>query len=38
MQWLMHECLQNVSSNGGPAAALESAIEGGVNVESEWAP
>ena len=36
MQWLMHECVQNVSSNGGPAAALESAIDGELNVGFEW--
>ena len=36
MQWLMHECVQNVSSSGGPAAALESAIDGELNVGFEW--
>ena len=35
----MHECVQNVSSNGGPAAALESAIDGGLNVVGfKWMP
>ena len=34
----MYECVKNVSSNGGPATALESAIDGGLNVGFEWAP
>ena len=34
----MHKCVQNVSCNGGPTAALESAIDGGLNVGFEWAP
>ena len=27
IQWLIHECVQNISCNGGPAAALKGAIE-----------
>ena len=34
----MCECVQNVSSNGGPAVALESAIDGGLNVGFKWVP
>ena len=34
----MHEFEQNVSSNGGPVAALESAIDGELNVGFEWEP
>ena len=30
--------MYNVSSNGGPAAALESATDGGLNVGFEWDP
>ena len=29
----MFECAQNVSSSGRPAAALESAIDGGPNAK-----
>ena len=35
---IIHLTMQNVSSNGGPATALESAIDGGRNVGFEWAP
>ena len=38
MQWLIHGCVQNFSSKDGPAAAIESAIDGGFNVGFEWAP
>ena len=38
MQWLMYECVKNVSSNGGPATALESAIDGVLNVGFKWVP
>ena len=38
MQWLIHEYVQKVSSNGGPAAALESTIDGGLNAEFKWVP
>ena len=34
----MHRCVQNDSSNGGPDAALEGVLGGGLNVEFEWAP
>ena len=35
----MYECVLNVSPNGGPAAALESAIDGGLNVVGfKWMP
>ena len=34
----MYEYVQNVSSNGGPAAALESATDGGLNVGFKWMP
>ena len=34
----MHEYVQNVSSNGEPAAALEGAADCGLNVGLEWAP
>ena len=34
----MYECVQNVSSNGGCGAALESAIDGGLNVGFKWEP
>ena len=38
MQWLIYEREQNVSSNGGPATALESAIDGVLNVGFKWVP
>ena len=38
MQRLMYECVQNVSSNGGPASALESVIDGGLNVGFKGVP
>ena len=38
MQWLIYGRVQNVSSNGGPAAALESAIDGVLNVGFKWVP
>ena len=38
IQWLIHECVQNISCNGGPAAALKGAIDGGLNVGFEWVP
>ena len=28
----MHKCEQNGSSNGGPYAALEDALDGGLNI------
>ena len=31
---MKHECVQNVSSNGGPATSLESVIDDGF----EWVP
>ena len=34
----MYECVQNVSSNGGPASALESVIDGGLNVGFKGVP
>ena len=34
----MYECVQNVSSNSGPACALENAIGGGLNVAFKWVP
>ena len=34
----MHKCVQNGSSNGGPDAALEGALDGELNVGFEWAP
>ena len=34
----MYKCVQNVSSNDGPDAALEGALDGGLNVGFEWAP
>ena len=33
----MHKCVQNGSSNGGPDAALEGALDGGRNVRFERA-
>ena len=36
MQRLMRECVQNVSSNAGPVAAIESAIDGELNVGFKW--
>ena len=38
IQWLIHECVQNISCNGGPAAALKGEIDGGLNVGFEWVP
>ena len=32
MQWLMHKCVQNSSSNGEPDAAIEDTLDGGLNV------
>ena len=34
----MHKRIQNCSSNGGPDAALEGALDGGLNAGFEWAP
>ena len=34
----MHKFLQNASYNGGPAAALEGILYGGLDVRLEWAP
>ena len=34
----MHKWVQNASSNGGPDASLEGALDGGLNVGLEWAP
>ena len=31
MQWLIHKCVQNVSTNGGSDAALEGAFDGRLN-------
>ena len=35
---MKHECVQNVSSNGGPATSLESVIDDGLNGGFEWVP
>ena len=35
MQLLMNKCVQNGSSNIGPDAALEGALDGGLNVTFE---
>ena len=35
MQWLMHKCVQNGLSNGGPDATLEVALDGGLNIGFE---
>ena len=34
----MLKCVQNVSSNGGPDAALEGPLDGRLNVALEGAP
>ena len=34
----MHKCVQNGLSDDGPDAALEGALDGGLNVRFEWAP
>ena len=31
----MHKCVQNGSYNGGPDAALNGALDGGLDVEFE---
>ena len=33
----MHKCVQKGSSDGGPDAVPESALDGGFNVAFEWA-
>ena len=34
----MNECVQNVSSNSGPASAIESATDSGLNAGFKWLP
>ena len=34
----MHKCVQNGSSNDGPDATLEGALDGRLNGGFEWAP
>ena len=38
MQSLIYKFVQNVSFNGGPDAALELALDGGLNVALEETP
>ena len=34
----MHKLVQNGSSNGGPDAAIEGALDGGLTIGFEWEP
>ena len=38
MQWLIRKYVQNGSSNGGPDASLEGALDVGLNFLFEWVP
>ena len=38
MKLIILKCVENGSSNSGPDAALEGALDAGLNVEFEWVP